>query len=253
MAEKKNRVGERYFTNEGYEVEVIEYFNKRNLTIKFLYNGKILKNIFFHNLKAGGVKNPFKIGGYGVGYFGVGDYKSTDETGNETACYNTWKNMLHRCYANSTSIRNKSYSECTVAEEWHNYQNFAKWYKENYDRGYMVDWVLDKDILIKGNKIYSPETCAFVPREINLTFVSCSKTKNDYLMGVSFHKRDKKFTTKINIDGKQVHLGYFNTEIEAFLAYKTAKEGHVKRLAEKWKDLVFSNVYDALLKYEVIP
>ena len=100
---------------------------------------------------------------YGIGFIGVGNYKSRNKTGH-TKAYNAWAAMLQRCYDSKLHLRNPTYKECSVIEEWYNFQNFAGWFEKNYIDGYQ----LDKDLLIKGNKIYSPETCCFVPKEINL-------------------------------------------------------------------------------------
>ena len=79
--------------------------------------------------------------------------------------------MLERCYSQKTQEKHTTYKECSVSEEWYNFQNFAEWMDKNYNYETMQKWHLDKDILFKGNKIYSPERCAFVPQEINVLFL----------------------------------------------------------------------------------
>ena len=110
----------------------------------------------------------------------------------------------------------------------------------------MEGWHLDKDIICKECKIYSPETCAFVPADVNSLFI-----KNDIKRGIypiSVRKtKSQRFTSRLN--GK--HLGTFDTPEEAFQAYKTAKEEYIKEVANKWKDLISDQVYQAMYNYQV--
>lgn len=78
--------------------------------------------------------------------------------------------MLERCYSARYQERKPTYKGCSVCDEWLNYQNFAKWYDDNYYEIKGEIMCLDKDILVKGNKIYSPENCVFVPNYINVLF-----------------------------------------------------------------------------------
>ena len=151
-----------------------------------------------------------------------------------------WSSMLQRVYSNNYS----AYKECTVDERWHNFQNFAKWFEENYNPETMEGWQLDKDILVKGNKIYSPETCCFVPIEINTIF------KNDRQKG--YNKTAKgNFIVRVNKLNYRETVGRFNTESEAFQAYKVEKEKYIKEVAEKWKELISDRVYQAMYNYQV--
>lgn len=77
--------------------------------------------------------------------------------------------MMNRCYGDKHKYSQYSYKGCTVCEEWHNYQNFAKWYEDNY-YNCEEELELDKDIIIYGNKLYSPETCLFVPKLVNTSY-----------------------------------------------------------------------------------
>lgn len=100
---------------------------------------------------------------------GEGNYKVSDNT-IVNLNYSTWLSMLKRCYNIEFQFKHSSYIGCSVHEDWHNFQNFAKWYDENYYSIGNERIALDKDILVKGNKIYSPETCIFVPHNINNLF-----------------------------------------------------------------------------------
>ena len=114
----------------------------------------------------------------------------------------------------------------------------------------MNGWELDKDILIKGNKIYSPETCAFVPAEINGIFTKTNSKRGVYPIGVSLHKEGR-FQAKVLKNKKQAYIGLFDTPEEAFQAYKKAKEEYIKEVADKWKDKIDPRVYEAMYNYQV--
>lgn len=72
--------------------------------------------------------------------------------------------MLERCYSQTYQEKFPAYKGCSVVEDWHNFQIFAKWFDENYVEGYHID----KDIKIDGNRVYGPDTCMFVSPKQNL-------------------------------------------------------------------------------------
>ena len=238
-----DRKGEKHTTNEGYEVEIIEYYGVKNCTIHFKC-GFILKNLQYGAIKDGRIKYPFHPSVFSIGCFGVGEFFQK-RNGIRSCTYNTWKNMLERCYSKKESYKHPSYKNVTVCKEWHNFQNFGEWFENNYIEG----WHLDKDILIKGNKIYSPETCCFIPSKINTLFISCNSVRGKYPIGVIKHK--EVFRARINRNKKYEHIGLFNTPEEAFQAYKTAKEQYIKEVADKYKDQISSRVYKAMYNYKI--
>ena len=159
--------------------------------------------------------------------------------------------MLERCYSLKKHEKFPTYKGCVIDKRWHNFQNFAKWFKENYNSETMQGWHLYKDILVKGNKVYSPETCCFVPFEIN-TLILTNKGKRASLpIGIISSKNKKSFISRFNILGIKKHIGVYSTVEEAFEAYKEAKENYIKEFADKWKDLIDSRVYQALQEYQV--
>ena len=251
--ELKNRVGEKFLTNEGYEIEIIEYYGNRQCTVKFNdERGTIVANKEYADLKKRIVKNPFHKSVYGVGYIGQGNYKGRYKKGNKTKTYNTWNAMLDRCYSEKTQEKQLTYKGCTVDERWHNFQVFAEWFENNYNPEYMENWQLDKDILVKGNKIYSPETCVIVSNELNCLIIKTDATRGNLPIGVS--KSGKKF--KVNLragkdNRKSTYLGTFNTPEEAFQAYKIEKEIYIKELADKYKEQITEDTYQALYNYQV--
>lgn len=175
--------------------------------------------------------------------FGVGHNDLLDES--HTQAYKIWKHVMSRCLSESFKRENPSYFDCTICEEWLLFSNFKKWFDENYVEG----WEIDKDVLFKGNKIYSPITCCFLPREINGTFVKADKKRGEYCIGAT--KVGDKFKSMIGMNGINKTLGYFETQEEAFNAYKCAKEKYIKKLADKYKDKLSPSAYNALYNYKV--
>ena len=181
---------------------------------------------------------------------GINDYSgSISVKGNHIKSYIQWKSMLSRCYDPKIHKIEPSYIKCEVCEEWKLFSNFKKWFDENYVEGYQ----LDKDILFKGNKIYSQNTCCFVPQEVNKLFTNRKNDRGNLPIGVCYSKKYNKFTSQINIDGKRKNLGFFNNDKEAFYAYKKEKEKNIKEMAEKYfKDrLITENIYNAMISYKV--
>ena len=181
----------------------------------------------------------------GVGFLGVGNRKAT-VGGKMTPAYQTWGGMMKRCYDPSHSVRNPTYIGCTVAPEWHNFQVFAEWY---HAQTIGDGWELDKDLTVKGNKVYSAETCAFVPREINTLLINCKASRGDLPQGVSRFRG--RYKARIRVRGKQQNIGTFSTPEAAFEAYKGVKEAHVKDMARFWKPELPERVYAALMAYTV--
>ncbi len=235
-----NRVGERYTTKEGYEIEIIKYKNSHDCDVLFLRGTHTVSSKYYREIINGSIKNPFHKSVLGVGYFGQGGFSSEK---NKKA-YIAWVNVLQRGYYKEYKLKNPTYKDVTVCEEWHDFQVFAKWYEENYVEG----WHLDKDILVKGNKTYSPETCCFVPREINNLFVVCNKNRGDLPIGV---RKEVGYSARINKKGKNIYLGTFDTIEEAFNAYKVAKEIYIKEIAYEWREQITEEVYQALINYQV--
>lgn len=185
---------------------------------------------------------------YGIGFIPL-NITITEIKGVKNKKYELWLSILSRCYDEKVQQKHPTYKGCSISEEWYNFQNFAKWMDKNYNPETMKGFHLDKDILIKGNKIYSAETCCFVPNEINSLFTN-NKVNRGYLpIGVS--KLNKKFRVVINKGKKRIHVGLFINVEEAFQAYKTAKEQYIKEVADKWKDQIDPRVYQAMYDYKV--
>ncbi len=198
--------------------------------------------------------NPMNRNFYGIGYTGLGLYSPTDEFGNVNLNYNSWRQMFKRCYDKTYLNKHPSYVGCSVSEVWHCFQDYAPWFKDNYYEipGHIME--LDKDILFKGNKIYSPENCVFVPSGINNIFTKRQNYRGKYPIGVT--ASGNKFIARCNIgkqNGKQkrIYLGTYNTPEEAFVIYKKYKESFIKEIANEYKELIPEKLYVALMRYEV--
>lgn len=189
---------------------------------------------------------------YGVGYIGEGKYSSQESYKKQTKLYKRWKNVLERTSDKKCKDNVITYKEATICEEWQCFQNFAEWFDEKWKPEYMnSSWHVDKDILIKGNKHYSPETCCIVPKAINSLFTRRQNDRGKYPIGVRWHTSSKKYQARVNIRSNNKHLGYFDTVEEAFQAYKVAKEAHIKEVANEWKPYVEERVYQAMYNYQV--
>jgi len=186
---------------------------------------------------------------YGVGT-GARKYTSSI-AGKHRFEYQLWKAMLRRCYSEKERHTRPSYDGCTVSENFKSFDYFYEWCQEQVGFG-VNGFALDKDILIKGNKHYSEDTCVFVPKAVNQLLITKNSCRGNYPIGVSFEKSRDKFVAKCNRGARQTfNLGRFNTEIEAFLAYKKAKESYIKVVADNWKQDIDFRVYQALINYRV--
>ena len=251
LAERKQELlGKEFTTNRSGNCIVVDYKGYDKVMVKF-YDPEFYLTCSLGHLRNGQVTNPLFPNMYGVGYIGAGKYSSKDKR-----LFNLWSNMLQRSNYKIYHKSNPTYKDVEVCKEWLDFQNFAAWC-ETQKTQRMIDgdikfYDLDKDLLVRGNRVYSPNTCCFVPREINGLLVKRDKMRGEYLIGVSYHKAGKKFQSKVNRFGVTEYLGLYSTEHEAFLVYKDAKESHIKNIAEAWKDCIDGKVYEALLNYEVL-
>lgn len=109
------------------------------------------------------------------------------------------------------------------------FQEFVEWHRAQV--GYIsTDFQIDKDILFKGNLIYSPETCVLVPRQLNMLVVSEKGKRGEFPLGVTYDKTRKMFVAKMSVCRKTAVIGCsYTTPEEAFVAYKHAKENYIKQ------------------------
>ena len=241
-----DKTGEIRKSNNCGLMKIVGYTNARNIKVKFK-TGCIVKTTY-QNFKNGAINDPLFLSVHGIGFIGNGEYKTTINS-KLTIEYTTWHHMIQRCYDPYFINKHLTYQDVTVCEEWLNFQNFAKWHQKNY---YTLENIkLDKDIMKKGNKIYAPEFCSFVPKAINMILVKSDKIRGKYPVGVCFIKASNKYKAQIKVNGKQKHIGHFSTPEKAFWAYKIVKEKHIKVMANKYKEVLHTNVYNSLMNYEV--
>ena len=177
--------------------------------------------------------------------------ESCDDKSKDNKIYRAWYDVHYRCYSEVLHMRYPSYIGCEVCEEWHDYNKFAEWYKANYYEvvinGKKSKIDLDKDILNKGNKIYCPEFCVFVPHEINTLVINCKKRRGEYPIGVSYTQKDKRFRAEI----LRRKLGSFKTAKQAFAAYKKEKEKQIKKVARKYRNQIPDKLYKVLVHWKI--
>ena len=243
MKIKQIESGDVFQTYEGGSVTVVEYRNAHEVIIRHNDAYGHVAAVHAGQLRNGQVKNPYHSSVFGVGFIGVGEHP-VSVNGKLTSAYGTWKNMLRRCYDPKYQAGKPTYIGCSVHPDWHNFQNFAEWFEKQY---FATCWDLDKDLITEGNKIYSVDTCVFIPQQLNKLLTDSGNARGDLPQGVSRHR--KGYLAHLRIDGKRHSLGTHATPEEAHQAYKLAKEANVKRMAEQYKCLIDSRVYESLMRY----
>ena len=262
---KIDRTGETNISNEGCTMKIVEYNNNYDVIIEFQDEHKYRVHAQYKDFKNGQCKNPFYPSVYGYGYLGIdkeGDVPKTHESKDgkyvNTWEYDKWQKMLKRCFDSKFKEKYPTYKDITCCDRWLCFANFLEDFeilKQEYNWNVDEKLQLDKDILYKGNKLYSLENCVLVPNWINMLFVKRDASRGQYPIGVGYHKQGKKYQAKCRINGKQIRLGLYNTIEEAFSAYKTAKENEIKRIANECVSKGFmtkdSRLYNAMINYQV--
>lgn len=183
-----------------------------------------------------------KIKIYGVGYNSLlrgEDGFSSRPVGGIRREYDHWRRMLQRSYDPKWKEVHPTYEECWVNPSWHDYQDFASWYDSCEFKN--ITWDLDKDLLIVSNKEYGPDTCVFLPEEINKAII---------IRGTGSHFRKRgKGTYEFYYRGK--FLGCSSNPTEYSNKYIDAKLCHIRELAEKYKEVLDPRAYDALVNFKI--
>ena len=231
------------------DFKVVEISTSKNVLVEFLETGFQTK-VQACQIRLGTIKDKWSATVCGVGVVGS-KYPVSEKSGKLTREYLTWANMIKRCYEKDKTNKHPTYEDCSVSENFIKYTYFYEWCNRQigFDN---EDWHMDKDIVFKGNKLYSEDTCVFVPREVNNLFTTRVRFRGEFPIGVHYSTGKGKFVAQIskNCD-KRIHLGLFDTSEEAYLVYKNEKECYIKEVAEKWKGRVDNRVYEALVSYEV--
>ena len=241
-----NHIGEEKYSKYGTLSKIIE--QKSNyIVIEFQDEYKTNLRTSYVNWKNNEFKNPYDKSVLNVAC--IGKVKGT-ENGKVKKSYKTWYSMINRCYNKDFHNIEKTYKDCSVCNEWLCYENFEKWYNENY---YEIDGEnmhLDKDIIIKGNKVYSPETCCFVPPRINKLFIKNDKIRGDLPIGVSHNRSRHNFLVQCCTKTNRIKK-YSKDKNEAFLFYKNIKEKYIKEVADEYKDKIPQKLYEAMYNWKV--
>lgn len=246
------KLGDRFSNTKGEECEVIEYNGVEKVTVKFIVTGNT-KVFSGSALRSGLFKNPLKPSLAGVGFIGEGVYKGK-EKGKITKPYELWGNMVDRCY----STKHKRYENyggrgVSVCEEWHNFQNFAKWcYSQEHFN--CEDYHLDKDLIGDGF-LYSPTTCAFVPRTLNYKLCSGLKSSKAKKLGVYWDEsKGKYFSSCTDHEGNKVFLGYCDDVEYLHDKYMTFKIKSVIKYVERLytECAISKEVYQSIIDPKVL-
>lgn len=234
----------------GKEATIIEYNGYKDIVIMFKETGEQI-NTSYSVFNLGTIKSHFSPTVYGVGIVGLEKTKNGHDVFYNS--YTRWHGMMQRCYSQKYKEKYPVYKDVTCCEEWKYYKNFKEWYDNNYYEIEGQRMALDKDILHKGNKIYSPDNCIFVPQRINSLFVRCDKRRGNLPVGVNYLKREGKYRAQCSYEDKgNITLGLFDTPEDAFyLGYKPFKEKYIKEVAEDYKDRIPENLYNAMYNWVV--
>lgn len=241
------KVGETYPNGKG-TITVLEYVKAIKVLAK--HNDEHGHEMWTQadRIRKGSVRNPFEKHKGGVAFTGYGYCHKLDrELRNKI--YSTWKCLIARVFSKAVECkgRRNSYLDVGICDEWLNFQNFCEFVVEN--KYYKEHYHLDKDLLIKDNKVYSPETCCFLPQIINGVISIVYETGNGLPVGVNI--KNNYYEAAISHKGKRKRLGKYETPEEASAAYVLAKESYVKELAHEWKDRIEPRAYQALLDWTV--
>jgi len=153
--------GKTYISSKYGVFKIVEYLGTSQ--VRVLFDNGYTTTTTLNSILKDRVKNPTYPVLQGVGYIGVGKYNSKTHK----KLYKRWSSMIDRCYKSILQEKHPTYKDVTVCEEWHNFQNFAKWMEDNYRPETMQGWELDKDLLSNFTPTYSPETCCFIPSSLN--------------------------------------------------------------------------------------
>lgn len=253
----KQRVGMTNVNSQGYTMKVIDYIDYKNVIIEFQDDYRERITCTWGAFERGTIKNHYAPFVCGVGM--VGSKYPTVVNGELVREYISWSSMITRCYT-KTIINGENhyrrYEDAEVCKEWLLYENFYEWLHKqpNFDKWMLLDkGAIDKDILVKNNKIYSPKTCCLVPQNVNTLFLKANRTRGKYPIGVTYKTRDKVFEVQCRLNGKETYLGRASTPEEGFLIYKEYKESYIKQVAQEEYDKgnITKACYEAMMKYEV--
>ena len=251
---KVNRTGEERVNNFGGKMIIKEYRSAKDIDVYFPEYNWVFEHTQYSAFKRGNIKCPYEPRYYGKGYLGEGKYKMS-ENGKHTYEYLIWHSMLKRCYDPKLQEKEPTYKDCKVEEYLLNFQHMAEWIENNYYEIPGEKMELDKDILCKGNKVYSRDTCIFVPQRINSLFTKCNKSRGKNPIGITPNLSGNYQVHCRNGYGKSIALGTYKTKEEAFQVYKQYKEKVIKEVIDSYEgiipELYYTRLKTAMYNYKV--
>ena len=254
MAAKRDRTGEEGYNSFGSKMVIVEYRNARDIDIYFPKYNWTFKHVQYNKFKNGNIKCPYERRYYDKGCLGEGKYK-VRENGKLKREFKIWHHMLQRCYDPKYHETHPTYKGCKVEDYLLNFQNMGEWIESNYYEIFGETMCLDKDILYKGNKVYSRETCIFVPKRINSLFTKRDNARGDSPIGVYPVPSGNYQVHCNNGYGKLDYLGTYLTKEEAFHVYKQYKEKVIKETIDSYEGKIpepfYSRLREAMYNYEV--
>ena len=235
-------------------MKIVEYNKSSDIAVEFQDEYKAKVHTDYRWFQKGNVKNPYYPSVYGVGI--IGNKYSICKKEIVTKEYKTWNHMLERCFDEKHKKKYPTYEDVTCCEEWLLYDNFYEWLhsQKNFDKWLNGNrWHIDKDILMKGNKMYSFDACCLVPDNVNVLFTKRDRCRGDFPIGVT-ENWDGFLARCCNpITNKRENIGTFSTPEKAFYAYKQYKENLIKQIANIEYNVgnITKECYDAMMNYEV--
>lgn len=251
---KETRLYEEKYNNQGSLMKIIEYNKASDIVVEFQDEHKIKVRTIYANFKSGSIRNPYAPTVCGVGI--SGNKYPIVENNKPAKEYNMWRNIISRCYSNRVKNIQPSYKEVTCCEEWLLFENFYEWLhnQSNFDKWCNEDrWAVDKDILVKRNKVYSPEMCCLVPQNVNCLFLKREAERGKYPIGVRCRDGGFIAVCRNPFMNKSEELGHYSTPEKAFNTYKVYKENLIKQVAKEEfnKGNITEKCYQAMMNYIV--
>ena len=235
-------------------MKITEYNDCKNIVIEFQdeYNARVHTSYRWFLL--GRVKNPYHPSVYSIGM--SGNKYPMSINGKHIKEYTAWTSMLKRCFDEKFKKKHPTYQDVTCCKDWLLYENYYEWLhsQENFNKWLNGDrWSVDKDILLKGNKVYSPETCCLVSNNVNILFAKRDAKRGDLPIGVIRFGNRYRADCRNPFTNKQDNIGYYDSPEQAFKAYKIYKENLIKQVAEvEYKNgNITEKCYKAMMNYEV--
>ena len=189
----KDCVGKVFTSKSSGDFKILKYNDAKDVEIQFLRTG-FEKSVQLVQVKSGNVKDPYLPSVCGVGISGT-KYPITID-GVKTKEYVLWKGMLQRCYSDAYQKKYPTYKGCQVSDNFKSYEYFYGWCHSQIGFG-NDGFELDKDLLVKGNKVYSENTCVFIPNEINSLLIKRGASRGECLIGVHWSNTNKAFVAKV--------------------------------------------------------